>query len=119
MIFSFKPLFFPAEDVTLLVYQKHLDFNRQHKVEGQQDELNERDLGDLLIDDDCKQEQQKRGNDFPQGWIIDLNLIAFFAFIEVHHANNTVVKEEQERVNIVIIDQDSEEEVSHIDLDED
>jgi hypothetical protein len=28
MIFSFKPLFFPTEDVALLVYQKHLDFNR-------------------------------------------------------------------------------------------
>jgi hypothetical protein len=55
MIFSFKTLFFPTENVALLVYQEHLDFNRKHKVEGQQDELNERDFGDLFIDNDCKQ----------------------------------------------------------------
>jgi hypothetical protein len=56
MIFSFKSLFFPAKDVTLLVYQKHLDFNSEHKVEDQQDELNKWDFRDLFIDNYGKQE---------------------------------------------------------------
>ncbi len=47
-----------------------------------------------------------------------MNLIVFFALVEVHHAYNTVMEKEQEWANVMVINEDSEEEVCHVNLDE-
>ena len=112
MVFALKALFFPSKDITFFIDQQHFDLDGEYQVKSEQKKLNNRNFGDVAIDNDCEQEEQEGSEHFPEGWVFRLNIIIFFVFLKVNYGNDAVVHQKEKRVNVMIVDEYSEKQVS-------